>query len=647
MSRKKERTYREKDGTYRNGIGRLNINLASANKIPFTPAVSGNRVLLYMSGSKQSVPLRHPERAIISTAFSKDLERSMYEKMSEGDWQLVDEISKVIDGEVVRRFYVFKDVDTKQIEVFEWQRFKHTADNYGAEMFDAIHDAMVESGKPDADPSGLVAEKGTVLSDSTSFNHGEYNGGLNFVTINMISIGTTEDAQDVSSRVLDTEMIYNEVVEFELNADAYLKNIYGNNEEYYPIPKIGQAIANDVIYAQSRDVVTFRNDVRVQLDDSCRYMDSGYQLYDIEVFYGSDAPIANKYLKAKFDENQTYMQRVHLVLDNLSKVSPLSMEAQRFKELYGSRVNPNEKGRRNRLRNEKDEIRENKCYVRAYFAKYATPEAGQKTTARYGNKGVMSASFPHKSIRSIGVNEDKYVDYIQNDASKYSRTIWSGQCEMEINRIFDVFFTDVIPVLKNKGWHERDMLGCIIKLVKCIEERSAEILEDVFAIANDGEVTEWFKNRKYLDLRLNSISIPGPQGIYDMFSYIKEWAGKELNINKPTDLKEIVEINGIQVCRAVVAPCYIQFLRQCGKKEISTRGVGTKAKSGVLTKNDDFKDYKVRMRETPVKKSEVDTTLDTTLFPPEILTLYYDRKSSAVKVLKAYIFGIGRILETD
>ncbi len=294
MSRKKERTYREKDGTYRNGIGRLNINLASANKIPFTPAVSGNRVLLYITGSKQSVPLRHPERAIISTVFSKDLERSMYEKMSEGDWQLVDEISKVIDGEVVRRFYVFKDVDTKQIEVFEWQRFKHTADNYGAEMFDAIHDAMVESGKPDADPSGLVAEKGTVLSDSTSFNHGEYNGGLNFVTINMISIGTTEDAQDVSSRVLDTEMIYNEVAEFELNADAYLKNIYGNNEEYYPIPKIGQAIANDVIYAQSRDVVTFRNDVRVQLDDSCRYMDSGYQLYDIEVFYGSDAPIANK-----------------------------------------------------------------------------------------------------------------------------------------------------------------------------------------------------------------------------------------------------------------------------------------------------------------------------------------------------------------
>lgn len=41
-------------------------------------------------------------------------------------------------------------------------------------------------------------------------------------------------------RVLDTEMIYNEVVEFELNADAYLKNIYGNNEEYYPIPKIGE-----------------------------------------------------------------------------------------------------------------------------------------------------------------------------------------------------------------------------------------------------------------------------------------------------------------------------------------------------------------------------------------------------------------------
>lgn len=647
MSNKKERTYREKGGTYRNGISKLNVNLASANKIPFTPAVSGNRVLLYMSGSKQSVPLRHPERAIISTAFSKDLERSMYEKMSEGDWQLVDEINKVIDGEVVRRFYVFKDMESKTIEVFEWQRFKHTADNYGAEMFDAIHDAMVEAGKPDADPSGMIAEKGTVLSDSTSFNHGEYNGGLNFMTINMISIGTTEDAQDVSSRVLETEMIYNEVVEFELNSDAYLKNLYGTDGEYYPIPKIGQAIANDVIYAQSRDIVTFRNDDRVQLDDSCRYMDSGYQLYDIEVFYGSDAPIANKYLKAKFDENQVYMQRVYLVLDNLSKVSTLSMEAQRFKELYGSRVNPNEKGKRNRLRNEKDEIRENKCYIRAYFSKYATPEAGQKTTARYGNKGVISASFPYKSIRSIGINEDKYVDYIQNDASKYSRTIWSGQCEMEINRVFDVFYTDVIPVLKAKGWHERDMIECIIKLVRCIEDRSAEILEDVFKIASDNEVTEWFANRKYLDLRLNSTSIPGPQGSYDMFKYIKEWAGKELNINKPTDLKEIVEINGVQVCRAVVAPCYIQFLRQCGKKEISTRGVGTKSKSGVLTKNDDFKDYKVRMRETPVKKSEVDTTLDTTLFPPEILTKYYDRKSSAVKVLKALMFGIGRVLETE
>ena len=61
---------------------------------------------------------------------------------------------------------------------------------------------------------------------------------------------------------------------------------------------------------------------------------------------------------------------------------------------------------------------------------------------------------------------------------------------------------------------------------------------------------------------------------------IKTLAGKELGINRPTDLKEIVEINGVQVCKAVVAPCYIQFLRQCGKKEISTRGVGTKSKSG-------------------------------------------------------------------
>lgn len=641
------KTYREKDGTYRNGINKLNVNLASANKIPFTPAVSGNRVLLYMSGSKQSVPLRNPERAIISTSFSKDLERSMYEKVSEGDWELIDEICKIVDGQVIRRFYVFKDMDTKQVEVFEWQRFKHTADNYGAEMFNSIHDAMVTAGKPDADPAGLIAEKGTVLSDSTSFNHGEYNGGINFMTINMISIGTTEDAQDVSSRVMETEMIYNEVVEFELNADAYLKNLYGTEGEYYPIPKIGQAVENDVIYAQSRDVITFRNDKKVQLDDNCRYMDSGYQLYDIEVFYGSDIPIANKYLKTKFDENQAYMQRVYLVLENLSKVAPLSMEAQRFKELYGSRVNPNAKGKRNRLRNEKDEIRENKCYVRAYFSKYATPEAGQKTTARYGNKGVISASFPYKSIRSIGINEDKYIDYIQNDASKYSRTIWSGQDEMECNRIFDVFFTDVIPELRKLGWHERDIIKCLIQLIKEIELRAAEILEDVFSIATDGEVDEWFKNRKYLDLRINSTSIPGPQGIYNMFKYIKEWAGKALGINKPTDLKEIVEINGVQVCRAVVAPCYIQFLRQCGKKEISTRGVGTKSKSGVLTKNDDFKDYKVRMRETPVKKSEVDTTLDTTLFPPEILTEYYDRKSSAVKVLKAYVFGLGRVMETE
>lgn len=650
----KVKSYRQKDGTYRNGINKLNVNLASANKIPFTPAVSGNRVLLYMSGSKQSVPLRHPERAIISTSFSKDLERSMYEKVSTGDWELLDEINKVIDGQVVRRFYVFKDTDTKKIEVFEWQRFKHTADNYGAEMFDSIHDAMVEAGKPDADPSGLFAEKGTVLSDSTSFNHGEYNGGLNFMTINMISIGTTEDAQDVSSRVLETEMIYNEVVEFEMNADAYLKNLYGDidsvtgsSEEYYPLPRIGQAIANDVIYAQSRDVVTFRNDKKVQLDDNCRYMDSGYQLYDIEIFYGSDVPIANKYLKSKFDENQVYMQRVYLVLDNLAKVTPLSMEAQRFKELYGSRVNPNAKGKRNRLRNEKDEIRENKCYVRAYFSKYATPEAGQKTTARYGNKGVVSASFPYKSIRSIGINEDKYIDYIQNDASKYSRTIWSGQCEMEINRLFDVYYTDVLPVLVSRGVTYREMTKNIVSLVRCIEDRSADILEDVFSIATDEELNTWFKDRKYLDLRLNSTSIPGPQGIYDMFMIIKTLAGKELGINRPTDLKEIVEINGIQVCKAVVAPCYIQFLRQCGKKEISTRGVGTKSKSGVLTKNDDFKDYKVRMRETPVKKSEVDTTLDTTLFPPEILTQYYDRKSSAVKVLKAYMFGIGRVLETE
>ena len=34
---KDKRKYRNEDGTYRSGISKLNVNLASANKIPFTP----------------------------------------------------------------------------------------------------------------------------------------------------------------------------------------------------------------------------------------------------------------------------------------------------------------------------------------------------------------------------------------------------------------------------------------------------------------------------------------------------------------------------------------------------------------------------------------------------------------------------------
>lgn len=198
----------------------------------------------------------------------------------------VEKFKNLLGSPRIYKLFVF-DEEKEEYDVIERKELENLTENFGY-LYD---NTVIDKLKP-----GDRVKKNTVLYHSTSYDEDmNYSYGKNVVVAYTLDPYTSEDAA-VASRSLTKELtsIETEVVNFGLNNNDYLVNLYGDENNYQPLPNIGDKVS-DILCASRRlinDQVLhdFRDDTLHKLIDTDTpiYCDRDVEIVDYTIYSNAD-----------------------------------------------------------------------------------------------------------------------------------------------------------------------------------------------------------------------------------------------------------------------------------------------------------------------------------------------------------------------
>ena len=200
--------------------------------------------------------------------------------------------------------FVF-DEETKTFDVIERKVCESLTENFGYEYINNEIDKYEE---------GDTIEPGSVLYKSTSYDEDmNYGYGKNVTMAYTLDPYTSEDAAVVSKSLCKMmTSIETDTIKIGLNSNDYLINIFGDKNNYKPLPDIGETI-DDILAVTRRQ---FNNQLLFDFKDSnlreihegdnIYYVSKNVEIIDYTIFSNSDDehnnPFytqVNKYLKSQ------------------------------------------------------------------------------------------------------------------------------------------------------------------------------------------------------------------------------------------------------------------------------------------------------------------------------------------------------------
>lgn len=272
-----------------------------------------SRGYMFTSSLKQTLTLLNPDVPRIQTSYENVFGRynKAYRKM-EGTWTIEDKIDKFGNGLIYILVMYNKFTDTydmieKVVAENLTERFGYL---YNNEKMDSLN---VED-----------TIKDEIIYRSTSYDeHMNYRYGKNAKVYYSTSNDTLEDAIVVrrswANKVISSEV---DSVEVMINDNDILLNIQGTDEEYKPIPDIGELVKNSTLCAIRRiNKNHLLYDFQAQNMKETTSTDTEYSvtknsvIYDINIYYNKDEPFPDnvfyKQLKFYYECGCEYADKVY------------------------------------------------------------------------------------------------------------------------------------------------------------------------------------------------------------------------------------------------------------------------------------------------------------------------------------------------
>lgn len=380
------------------------------------------------------------------------------------------------DITIFRKVVKFEDLVDRPY-VYQLFYYNHKKDRYDVVTRNEHKDLQQEFGFKynnefiDSLQEGDEVPEGTVLFKSTSYDdYMNYRYGRNLRTIYTSSLFTAEDSARISEYASEAmSYIHSKKIKWGWNTNDIPLNIHGTDDEYRPLPWIGETVEGYIASA------------RPQINEQVLYDLAHRNLFQIRdsdrtIEYAGKCTIVDYDIRLNADEipNDDFMHQVRILWDSQCKywqqIQDTCIEIQKSGKDYSREVDLLFDKSRKFLNQDPNERWFNGTSIpggiqfTAYVIERCKLEQGGKFTARYGNKCVVSKVLPNWQMPFDA--DGKRVDVELSIFAINNRTTgfvphelyitWCMECcfdEMKkfntIKEQADLFF-DVLTILNEK-----------------------------------------------------------------------------------------------------------------------------------------------------------------------------------------------------
>ena len=558
---------------------------------PFTNTNAGARKIMHGTHRDHIFPLMKGEKAVTETGYEirfGDYSSSI--TASDSDYRVIAKISKFSFSPNHHYYLIVQDLRSNKLDMIERISYHHITESYGYLYNNEYLDSL---------QLGSVIPIDTIVQKSLAFD--EYNNRQDGINLNVAYMALDDNMEDsvifsdVAAERLTSPLI--KPVTIMINENDIPLNLYGDDKLYKSIPDIGEEIKNAVLIGlrkEKKDEALFMQSTQrlkeLMLSDE-KYTLHG-RVIDVNIYCNNPENLDGLY-NAQFKMYYNELQRMSAEI--ITVITPYA--AQGYEMSYElQKLFANAK----RVSN-KDQYMDKKLFsniiLEVTVLEEKHLEAGDKTSNRYGGKGVVSKIIPQKMMPMFG--DDEYVDVILNSSTMYNRENPGQIFELSLTHIG----IEILKYITNNNISLNEALDLIVKYVSMISQEQGSYLYNYLSSINDEERCMFLESiiadgAIHLSIKpvSESMDIDRLIKIYDAFPFIEQNEIRVPIIGSNGQIRYVPARRKI-----VIGKQYMFRLKQFAEEKFSSTNLSATNIRNENTKSKANREYKELYSNTPIR----------------------------------------------
>lgn len=561
--------------------------------MPFNPANSGSRKLMFSTQVEHKINLTKPEIPITQTGYEYRFgQHTSSLVIADQNYIVLEKIVKFTND----HYYLLVLGEDGVYKILERTPYEHLTETYGFLYDNKYIDSLKQNS---------VIKEGETVKKSTSYD--EFNNrldGVNLLATYTSNEYSKEDSiilNETAARKLSAPLL--KTVQVIINDNDIPLNLYGDNDVYKSFPDIGEDIKDGILCALRREKI-----------EECLFAQSSNRLKNLMMsdekiilegkvidinIYCNKPEILNEYhfsqLKYYYNRHQDFVE------DFVNKVGPIiesgkkcDYELQKLyyyckKSLNGSQFI-------------KDKLFSNT--VIEFIVQEDRPAAkGDKISNRYGGKGVISLIIPDD--QSPILDNGEVVEIQWNSSTCFNRENIGQLFEMEINHIG----SRIIEYMNTRVLDFDQALEMYIKFISIIsQDQGKEFKETLDKLDIDEKMRfiELVCQDKGIIISTrpmsDSMSIDKLRLLYKEFPFAVPHKMKVVQEDSNGNLRYI-DARRPMICGRQ----YVYRLKQYAEEKFSAVSLSATNIKNENSRNSSKKNYKSAYSRTPIRFGEMET----------------------------------------
>lgn len=540
-------------------------------------------------------PLIKGEKAIIETGYEirfGDYSSSI--TRADANFEVVAKISKFSFSPQHHYWLILKDEKNKRLDVQERISYHYITESYGY-LYNNEYLDNIEV--------GAYIPKGTIVQKSLAFD--EYNNrkdGANFNVVYMALDDNMEDSiifSDEAAGRLTSPLV--KPVQIMINDNNIPLNIYGDDQTYKIIPDIGEDIKDTILIAlrkEKKDEAYYTQSIdrlrQVMMSDEIKQIKG--KVIDIDIFCNNPEILDSYYYgQLKMYHNELMRMSTEFVKTLMPYESAGYKFTYDLQKLYGvaKRVANNDKYIEKRTFSN--------IILNITVLEELKMNPGDKSSNRYGGKGIVSQIWPKKYMPryKTPLGNYEYADVIFNSSTMINRENVGQTFELSLNHIS----SEIIYKIQKDKIPLKKAYQMIYDFIELCSPEQAAYMQDMVSRMSDEELAFFVESiinsgNIHLSMRpiTDTMTIDKIAEIYRKFPWIEQ-NQIEIAINDSEGNIRYIPARR----RMVMGKQYIFRLKQFAEEKFSATSLSATNIRNENTKSKAKKDSRVLYPNTPIR----------------------------------------------